>query len=138
MQVLDLLVERIIDIGSPALLITHDLGVVANYCDRVSIMHAGRVVEAASVEDFFARPFHPYSVGLLNAQRRSQIGHVTIRGSAPDASALPSGCSYHERCSFATELCVRAKPEPREIEPAHWTECHHAEQLQELQRAASG
>lgn len=136
-QVLDLLVASVIEAGASALLITHDLGIVANYCDRVAMMHAGRIVEAANVDDFFAHPRHPYSVGLLNAQRRSRLGDIVIQGSPPDLAAPPSGCAYRERCPLATEICASERPEPREIEPEHWTECHHAEQLQERERAPS-
>ena len=94
-------------------LITHDLGVVAEMCDRVMVMYAGRAVEKASVEELYYDPKHPYTVGLMSAIPRigdRQDRLKTIPGTMPDLVEVPSGCSFHPRCPFAEEVCTRKQP----------------------------
>jgi oligopeptide/dipeptide ABC transporter ATP-binding protein len=108
-QILDLLVELRERLGMALLLITHDLGVVAQVCDRVAVMYAGRIVEQAPVERIFQDPRHPYTQGLLRAI--PQLGRnadrlVTIPGQVPSALAWPTGCRFRLRCPFAWDRCL--------------------------------
>ncbi len=112
-QVLDLLREMQAEFGMSLIFITHDLGVVADICDRVVVMYAGRVVETASIDDLYFRPSHPYTEGLLTAM--PQIGTrgtgrlASIPGSTPVPSQLPQGCAFHPRCPYAVDACKRGE-----------------------------
>jgi oligopeptide/dipeptide ABC transporter ATP-binding protein len=101
------------ELGSAMLLITHDLGLVAEYCDRVYVMYAGRIVEEASVDEIFAAPRHPYTRALLRStlrlDRRVAAFH-TIAGQPPNLVAPPPGCSFHPRCAEAFDRCARDEP----------------------------
>lgn len=122
-QILDLIRDRVREMRSAVLLITHDLGVVAHYCDRVAVMFAGRVVESAPVDELFARPRHPYTQALIAStpQRALELGdELSDQGQPPNLFDLPSGCTYAYRCPFAADICRR---------PVPWTgirEDHHA------------
>ena len=112
-QILDLLKDIIRDMGSSLLLITHDLGVVAETCDRVYVMYAGKVVEAADVGSLFRGPRHPYTRGLLRSvlrADRSQAELYALDGSVPNLIRAPQGCSFRERCSEALEKCGSTPP----------------------------
>ncbi|MDP8214270.1 MAG: ABC transporter ATP-binding protein [Candidatus Euphemobacter frigidus] len=109
------------------LLVTHDLGVVAQDTDRVAVMYLGRIVEDAPTTTLFARPLHPYTRALMESIPR--LGEEkkrlkTIRGAVPTLSRIPSGCSFHPRCPLAREICREREPIPREITPGHRVECH--------------
>ena len=112
-KILDRL-ERLSDEYDTAIqLITHDLGVIAEMCDRVMVMYAGRAVEKASVEELYYDPKHPYTVGLMSAIPRIGDGQdrlQTIPGTMPDLVEVPSGCSFHPRCPFAEDVCTRKRP----------------------------
>ncbi|KOX93628.1 ABC transporter ATP-binding protein [Haloarcula rubripromontorii] len=112
-KILDRL-ERLADEYDTAIqLITHDLGVIAELCDRVMVMYAGRAVETATVEELYYDPKHPYTVGLMSAIPRigdRQNRLQTIPGTMPDLVEVPSGCSFHPRCPFAEEVCTRKRP----------------------------
>lgn len=117
-QILDLMKELQREFGTAILLITHDLGVVAETCNRVAVMYAGRIVEMAPVAALFDRPLHPYTEGLLHslpyaARPRERLR--AIRGSVPNLARLPSGCAFHPRCPYADALCARNVPR---LEPA--------------------
>ena len=95
------------------ILITHDLGVIAEAADRVLVMYGGQVVETASAHDVFMHPKHPYSQALLDTMPQSHDGHgelPVIRGMVPSATAWPTGCRFAPRCEFATEVCTSAMP----------------------------
>jgi oligopeptide/dipeptide ABC transporter ATP-binding protein len=113
--------------GSSILLITHNLGVVAEMCDRVGVMYAGSMAEIGAARDIFKAPLHPYTMGLMKSVPSIQ-GDVdklyTIRGSVPNLIYPPSGCRFHPRCDFARMYCTKAKPELKEIEPGHMVSCH--------------
>jgi oligopeptide/dipeptide ABC transporter ATP-binding protein len=115
-QILDLLRVLQSDLGMSIVLITHDLGVVAEMAQRVVVMYAGQIVERATVGDLFKRPRHPYTAGLLRSIPRLDGDGSTelepVEGSVPDALNFPSGCKFHPRCRFAMERCsVEAPPE---------------------------
>jgi oligopeptide/dipeptide ABC transporter ATP-binding protein len=109
------------------LLITHDLGVVAEICDRVAIMYAGLIVEEASVKDTFEQPLHPYTEGLMSSiPGRGSRGEelVTIRGMVPDLIRPPAGCRFHPRCPLAKEICHQTSPVLSERQGERKVACH--------------
>ncbi len=112
-QILELMAELQREIGMAIVLITHDLGVVAGTCRRVNVMYAGKFVEEAAVGDLFARPRHPYTVGLLNSIARLDSDHqrlTPIIGQPPDLARLPTGCTFHPRCPNRIEPCPLEYP----------------------------
>jgi len=136
-QILDLMRDLKTRLGSAIMLITHDLGVVAEMAQRVVVMYAGRKVEEASVEDIFARPLHPYTRGLLGAVPKlgSSVeaggrGRLTeIPGLVPSLRSPIVGCSFAGRCPLVTDVCRRVSP-PIEVHlPGHVAACHHAHVL---------
>jgi peptide/nickel transport system ATP-binding protein/oligopeptide transport system ATP-binding protein len=105
-QILDLIRARVNKDRLGAIIITHDLGVVAQYCDRVLVMYAGSIVEAGPVEQVFTEPHHPYSVNLLNATPDRFKGRGSVSaGAPPDIFSLPEGCAYRANCARAGDLC---------------------------------
>lgn len=126
-QILELLRELKRQLLGSTLLITHDLGVVAELCDRVAVMYAGNIVELADVKELFANPLHPYTQGLMRAipmidRRMERL--ETIPGSVPDLIYPPSGCRFHPRCPFAFERCKLEKPELLHVGKGHTVACH--------------
>lgn len=133
-QILDLLRQLQSEIGMSILLITHDLGIVAEMADEVAVMYASKVVERAPAAELFARPLHPYTVGLF--QSRPEPGKpkteklTTIPGMVPSPLHFPGGCKFHTRCRFNDQnRCILEEPELREITPNHWVRCHYAGEL---------
>jgi oligopeptide transport system ATP-binding protein len=126
-QILDLLKDLADRNGSALLLITHDLGVVARYADRVVVMYAGRVVESASATELYARPRHPYTRGLMASVPRldgdTGMRLVPIEGQPPDLASIPSGCAFAPRCRQANDACRNAPPVLREIDQGHHVAC---------------
>ncbi len=120
-QILDLIAEVRQEFGTAAVLITHDLGVVAGMCERVLVMYAGRVVETGSVRDVFHAPQHPYAAGLLKSMPRldeSTAGRLaTIAGQPPNLQRLPAGCAFADRCAHVFERCRAERPALRPIRP---------------------
>jgi oligopeptide transport system ATP-binding protein len=114
-QILELLKELQRKYGTAIVLITHSLGVVANAADRVLVMYAGRIVETAGMRELFARPLHPYPLGLLRSVPRIDGAHAarlpSIAGQPPDLARLPSGCAFRARCPFEFARCERERPE---------------------------
>ncbi len=125
-QILELLRDLKKEFLGSTLLITHDLGVVAELCDRVAVMYAGNIVELAGVKELFANPLHPYTQGLMRAipmiDRRVEKLE-TIPGSVPDLIYPPTGCRFHPRCPFAFEKCKLEKPELIQIGKGHTVAC---------------
>jgi oligopeptide/dipeptide ABC transporter ATP-binding protein len=112
-QILELMAKLQGELGMAVLLITHDLGVVAETAHRVAVMYAGRIVEEAPVVPLFERPRHPYTAGLLRSRPRLDLAGgrlVPIEGSVPDSLHVPTGCAFHPRCPLATEQCRREEP----------------------------
>jgi peptide/nickel transport system ATP-binding protein len=136
-QILDLMRELKEKIDAAIVLITHDLGVVAEMAQRVVVMYAGRKAEEASVEALFRRPLHPYTKGLLNSMPR--LGASLAAQGAPRLAEIPGtvpslrepipGCAFAERCAFASDICRREAPAFEEKEPGHFAACFHTEQV---------
>jgi peptide/nickel transport system ATP-binding protein len=138
-QILDLILELQQKLGTAILLITHNLGVVAETAQRVIVMYAGRKVEEAEVEPLFAEPLHPYTHGLLASIPRLAImgGRAAnseqrlkeIPGMVPALSNLPPGCTFAPRCAFADDRCRAQFPPYEQKRPGHWAACWHSERL---------
>jgi oligopeptide/dipeptide ABC transporter ATP-binding protein len=126
-QILELIKEKVIGEGSSLLFITHDLSILAEICDRIYTMYAGRVVETASTVEFFHNPLHPYTRKLLSAIPRHDVKKplAEITGSPPRLDNLPPGCSFYPRCDLRSERCLEVRPELRELEMKHWVSCHN-------------
>jgi oligopeptide transport system ATP-binding protein len=126
-QILDLLKDLADRNGSALLPITHELGVVARYADRVVVMYAGRVVESASATELYARPRHPYTRGLMASVPRlhgdTRLRLVAIEGQPPDLASIPSGCAFAPRCRQAIDACRNEPPLLREIDQGHHVAC---------------
>jgi peptide/nickel transport system ATP-binding protein len=139
-QILDLMLGLQRELGTAIILITHDLGVVAETAQRVIVMYAGRKVEEADVEALFAAPLHPYTRGLLaSVPSLSLIGGVTeaperlseIPGMVPSLAHLPAGCAFAPRCAFADDLCRSKVPPYERKRPGHWAACWHSDTIAE-------
>jgi peptide/nickel transport system ATP-binding protein len=128
-QILDLLRDLGRRTGASILLITHDLGVVAEVCDRVAVMHAGQIVEVGAVRTIFARPFHPYTQALVRSIPRidRDVTMEPIPGMVPSLLAPPPGCRYADRCPRVLDVCRRDRPALRAATPNHEVACHAAE-----------
>lgn len=131
-QILKLILRLRDETGLAVLMVTHDLGVVAQTCDRVAVMYAGRIVERGDTRQVFRRPAHPYTRALLDALP-AHTGRGTrlkpLGGEPPDLSAPPPGCRFHPRCDFATAVCRAAQPSLQPIETGHDTACLRAGEL---------
>lgn len=125
-QIIDLIKRLKEATISSVLFITHDLGLVAEICDRTSVMYAGDVAETAAVKEIFAKPLHPYTQGLLRSVPKvEQVGELaTIPGSVPNLIVPPSGCRFHPRCPKKMDICSECKPPLVEHTPDHWVACH--------------
>lgn len=125
-QVLEMMQELKQKFETAMILITHDLGIVAEMCEKVAIMYAGEIVEVGTVEDIFDAPSHPYTTGLFDALP-SLAGDQTrlkpIHGLVPDPTALPEGCKFHTRCPYASKACQEKVPSLAEITPGHFSRC---------------
>ena len=130
-QVLDLLMQLKEELGTAIILITHDLGLIAETCKRVVVMYAGKVVEQAPVEAIFGDPLHPYTVGLLNSipklrtskEQGKGVRLQEIKGIVPSLNRLPTGCSFNPRCDKVFGMCSEHEPELREVKPGHFARC---------------
>jgi len=128
-QILDLMRELKAASGAAIILITHDLGVVAEVCDEVAVMYAGEIVERAPVDELFANPQHPYTVGLLGSIPRldRRAAHLaTIEGMVPNMANPPAGCRFAARCPFVIENCITAPPPLAIVSPSHASRCIRA------------
>lgn len=126
-QILELIARLQLELNMSVILITHDLGVVAEVCDRVVVMYASKVVETGDVRTIFHNPRHPYTLGLMNSIPKlgAEVERLEIiDGNVPNPTSFPSGCHFHPRCKYATENCkIEPEPELIEIEPNHWVRC---------------
>ena len=126
-QILRLIDELRKKFGTSVLLITHDLGVIAETCDNVAVMYAGHIVEHTDVNTLFHNPLHPYTKGLMKSIPRLDIDAERleiIRGLVPNLLNMPPGCPFHPRCDFCSEICTKELPKLIEAEKNHLVRCH--------------
>lgn len=125
-DVLDLILELVHSTHAACLFITHDLGVVAQICDRVAVMYAGRIVETGTVEQIFKQPLHPYTQGLVASTLRTDRYQPisVIPGEVPDAARFPPGCPFHPRCEHAREVCKEVDPTALQLETSRTVSCY--------------
>ncbi len=132
-QILELIKELQDEMGMSVILITHDLGVIAETCESVVVMYAGKIAETGTVYDIFDRPSHPYTQGLLNSIPRldspSKSELNTIKGMVPGLLDLPAGCRFQNRCPHVSEQCSAAAPTLENITESHYVSCHHWQSL---------
>jgi oligopeptide transport system ATP-binding protein len=128
-QLLEIIAELRARLGTAVILITHNLGVVARYVDRVNVMYAGRLVETAPTDALYGNPKHPYTIGLLasvprlDSERKETLR--IIKGLPPNLSRLPGGCSFHPRCEYAFDRCREEMPMLEEVGPGHFRACFY-------------
>ena len=132
-QILELMKALTQEFGVALIVITHNLGVVARYADRVNIMYAGRIIERGTAREIYSNPRHPYTVGLLRSVPRLDLPRRAkldpIEGQPPDLVRLPEGCAFRARCRWAIDKCATDRPELGEIAPSHWSACWRSEDL---------
>jgi peptide/nickel transport system ATP-binding protein len=126
-QILGLLRQLKENLGLSMILISHDLSIIAETCEKVAIMYAGKIVENAEAAKLFKEPLHPYTQGLIGAfpdihMPRTKL--TSIPGSPPDLLDPPEGCRFHPRCKYAMEICYRKTPETKEVAKEHFVACH--------------
>jgi oligopeptide/dipeptide ABC transporter ATP-binding protein len=132
-QILELMRDLARRLGVAMLIITHNLGVVARYADRVNVMYAGRIIERASAAELYATPRHPYTLGLLRSvprldePRRARL--APIEGQPPDVTRLPPGCAFAPRCAYRVERCTEMAPPLEAFSPAHLSACWEVARL---------
>ena len=129
-QILALLKKLRHEYRMSMLLISHDMGVIAEMADRVAVMYAGTIVETGTTQEIFSRPLHPYTKALLESiprlgQKKARL--VTIPGTVPSAADRPAGCSFHPRCPIKEKICETVVPDYREVRPQKWAACHLAQ-----------
>ena len=132
-QVLDLMGKLKRELNTAMILITHDLGIVSEVCDKVAIMYAGRIIEFGTLEDIYRNPTHPYTLGLFNSipKLTEKIRRLTpIKGLMPDPTNLPEGCAFAPRCDHACEACMHQKPATEMINDTHAVACLRWRELQ--------
>ncbi len=139
-QILELMKDLSRRLGVAVVIITHNLGIVARYADRVNVMYAARLIETGPAEAVFARPAHPYARGLLAAVPRLDRGRIaklaTIEGAPPNLLDPPEGCRFRPRCRYAIEACERVPPAV-EVEAGHFAACHRAGEIDALEQATA-
>jgi len=132
-QILDLMKSLTTELGVALIVITHNLGVVARYADRVNIMYAGKVIERGEAHEIYSNPRHPYTVGLLRSVPRLDLPRRAkldpIEGQPPDLINLPPGCAFRERCRWAIDKCATDTPELVETSGGHLSACFRADEL---------
>ena len=132
-QILELMKSLTQELGVSLMIITHNLGVVARYADRVNIMYAGKIIERGTAQEIYSNPRHPYTVGLLNSVPRLDLPRRArldpIEGQPPDLINLPPGCSFRDRCRWAIDKCATDTPPLMPVEGSHWSACWRTEVL---------
>jgi len=128
-QILDLMMElKERRAGSAIMIITHDLAVIAETCQRVIVMYGGMIQETADVDPLFEEPLHPYTLGLLKSLPRPDIQKqhrlYNIPGTVPSIIQLPPGCKFSNRCDKVMSICNRVEPRLEEVKPGRWVRCH--------------
>lgn len=129
-QILELLRRLTRELGSSMILITHDLGIIADTADSIAIMYAGRIVEAGEMKTLFSDKRHPYTIGLLNSLPNGRGGRLmAIPGMVPKPSELPQGCKFSTRCRYVIKECLQEEPPLTKISPDHVVRCIRAEEM---------
>lgn len=140
-QILELMKNLTRDLGVAMIIITHNLGVVARYADRVNVMYAGKIIESGSASDIYYRPHHPYTLALLKSVPRMdqprQAKLDPVEGQPPDLTMLDDGCAFRPRCRFATEQCASSYPSLDEIADGHTVACFQKDQVAATMKEAS-
>ena len=140
-QILELMQTLCKEFGAALIVITHNLGVIARYADRVNVMYAGKIIERGSARDIYGNPKHPYTLGLMHSVPRldepRRVKLDPIEGQPPDLIDLPLGCAFRERCRFAVERCVAEIPPLAEVSDAHMSACWEWERLESPSTARS-
>lgn len=140
-QILELMKNLTRELGVAMIIITHNLGVVARYADRVNVMYAGKIIESGTAADIYYRPHHPYTLALLKSvprmdqQRQAKLDPV--EGQPPDLTMLDEGCAFRPRCRFATDECANSFPPLEDVADGHATACFQKEQVAALLKEAS-
>ena len=140
-QILELMKNLTRDMGVALIIITHNLGVVARYADRVNVMYAGKIVETGTAEEIYHNPKHPYTLALLKSvprldqTRRAKLDPV--EGQPPDLARLDDGCPFRPRCRFAVDRCARENPVLEEVSPGHRSACWEKQNLAGIEKVAS-
>lgn len=127
-QVLEMINDLKKELNTSMILITHDLGIVAEMCDKVAVVYAGKIIEAGTIEDIFDHPSHPYTLGLFHSLPNFAVGEARLKpipGLPPDPSNLPAGCAFAPRCPKATESCKSGEICNQELAPGHFCRCLH-------------
>ncbi len=132
-QILELMKSLTTEFGVALIVITHNLGVVARYADRVNIMYAGKIIERGTAREIYSNPRHPYTVGLLRSVPRLDLPRRArldpIEGQPPDLVRLPQGCAFRARCRWAIDKCATDTPVLSEVDDSHWSACWRSEDL---------
>ena len=132
-QVLNLLLKLQRELNLTYLFVAHDLSVVKHICDRVTVMYVGKIVEMAPTDALYTAPKHPYTAALLSAvpvaDPRIRSGMTPLEGEVPSPANPPSGCYFHPRCRYATDICKREQPALEEAAPGHFVSCHRTHEL---------
>jgi oligopeptide/dipeptide ABC transporter ATP-binding protein len=140
-QILELMKDLTKRFGVALVIITHNLGVVARYADRVNVMYAGKIVESGTASDVYHRPVHPYTLGLLRSVPRMDRPRgdrlIPIEGQPPDLTREIAGCAYRPRCHFAVERCAREVPPLEAVSAGHTSACFEKHRLEALLKEAS-
>ena len=132
-QVLEILARLSREFGTAVIIITHNLGVVARYADRVNVMYAGKIIETATAKSLYANPKHPYTLGLLKSvprldqERKSKL--IPIEGVPPDLINMPPGCSFYPRCTYRVDKCAQETPPLIDVEEKHRVACWEWEKV---------
>ena len=139
-QIIIKIKELLLKLQNAMILITHDISVVAETCERMVVMYAGKVMEYGDTEIIFTNPYNPYTLGLQNAFP-SIIGPkrelISIPGSPPNLLDPATGCLFAVRCPFETEICSQKAPDSTEVEPGHYSFCHHLDRIETMRKLAS-
>jgi oligopeptide/dipeptide ABC transporter ATP-binding protein len=131
-QILELIASLQESLGMGVIIITHDLGVIAEHADNVVVMYASHVVEYSTANEIYFNPMHPYTVGLLGSIPKLNVEAdrlMTIEGTVPVPTNYPVGCNFAARCPYATEQCLKTEPALIEHESGHWIACHHWDEV---------
>ena len=133
-QLLEILANLRSQFGTAVIIITHNLGVVARYVDRVNVMYAGRLVETAATDVLYGTPMHPYTIGLLASVPRLDLARkrkvAVIEGLPPNLARLPKGCAFNPRCDYTISRCMEEKPELKEVGENHYSACFRSGALE--------